>query len=225
MSRLGTWWRQLQGNLLFSYFRLVSRTASFQLEGQENREVAKTSGRPLIWAVWHGQAMAFMAYGDNFEDRPSFGAVMVGDERGDVLGTLGSRLEATPYSIDMQGNPVAAGRMVLNVIQAMKRGQQILIAPDGPDGPAFVPKPGVAFLARKAAAAVLPVGVWTGQALQLRRWDRYLVPFPFARFHVVFGPPILAEPKMNADTLLARVARELDVVRTRAQSLAKKKEE
>ena len=131
--------------------------------------------------------MPFVAFGDRYLPNEAFAAIRVGDERGDVLGAYAERLGSRTYRVNMEGNPFAAGRAVLQVIREMKAGKQSLIAPDGPDGPAFVPKRGVTFLARKAEAAVLPVGVWTRQAYALNRWDNYLVPFPFARIHVVLG--------------------------------------
>jgi lysophospholipid acyltransferase (LPLAT)-like uncharacterized protein len=221
MNRLNLWWSHFQGNALFSYYRLLSLTVRWRLEGTEHIEEARASGRPVLWSLWHGQAMQFMLYAYSFEDPRDFVAVVVGDARFDILSTLGARLHAGgAYAVDMQGNPVAAGRAVLRVIQAMKGGKQSVIAPDGPDGPPFVPKEGVGFLARKAAAAILPVGFWTRHGFYLNRWDRYLVPLPFARLHAVFGRPILVEAEMDSAALLAKVAEALHQVRTRAQVLA-----
>jgi lysophospholipid acyltransferase (LPLAT)-like uncharacterized protein len=221
MKGTNRWWRYFQGNALFVYFRLITRTARWNMEGRENIAAARASGRPLLWTFWHGQAMPFVQYADRFEDNKSFIAILVGDDRWDVLSTLSARLQADrSYAVDMGGNPVAAGRAVLNAIKAMRLGKQLVLAPDGPDGPPYVAKEGVGYLARKAAAAVLPVGAWTRQAFQMRRWDRYLVPLPFARVHLSFGRPILADPKMDGNSLLATISEALHVARSRAQVMA-----
>lgn len=220
MSNLGNRWRQLHGTLLYAYSQLVRRTARFRVEGWEQLEAAEASGRPVLWALWHGQVMGFISFGDRFLDNENFVAVMVGDERGDTLGMFARRLRGRVFRVDMQGNPFAAGRAVLRVIQEMKAGRQSVIAPDGPDGPAFAPKPGVAFLARKAEAAILPLGVWTRQAYQLSRWDRYLVPTPFARFHVKIGQPLLAGQQSEQEVLLAQIEEALHTARARAMVLA-----
>jgi lysophospholipid acyltransferase (LPLAT)-like uncharacterized protein len=206
---------------MFAYFRLVSRTSRWQFEGRENIQLAHESGRPLLWAFWHGQTMAFMHYADRFEDASTFSVIAVGDSRFDILSSFGRRVGAgATHAVDMQGNPMAGGRAVLRVIAAMKGGDQTVLAPDGPDGPPFVPKAGISFLARKAAAAVLPIGVWTRQAFQMRRWDRYLVAWPFARMVAVFGPPILAERRSDDQTLRDQIAEAMTKVRYRAQQLA-----
>jgi lysophospholipid acyltransferase (LPLAT)-like uncharacterized protein len=210
MTGLGTLWKRLQGNLLFLYIRLVALTSRLQIDGKENLNLARASGRPLFFCSWHGQQMLSLLYGINFEDVASYAALVVGDERYHVLNTMLTRLGVKSYSVDMQGNPVAAGRSVLRLIQAMRRGMNSGILPDGPDGPAFVPKPGLVLIARKAAATIMPMGAWTRHAYQLRRWDRYLVPFPFARIHVVFGKPLRVPPDEDKETLLARLTKAMN---------------
>lgn len=220
MSNLGNLWRQLQGTALYTYSRVVTRTARYRVEGWEQLEAAEASGRPILWSFWHAQVMAFVSFGDRFLENEDFVAIMVGDERGDTLGAFARRLRGRTFRVDMEGNPFAAGRAVLRVIQEMKAGHQSVIAPDGPDGPAFVPKPGVAFLARKAEAAIVPLGVWTRQAYQLPRWDHYLVPTPFAHFHVKIGQPLLAEQQMEQEALLDQISDVLHKARARAMVLA-----
>lgn len=205
---------------MFRYFRLVTRTARFQVEGWQNVEKARQSGRPRIWTSWHGTGMTFLNFGDRFLNANNFMAIVVGDERSNVLGELGSRLGGEPVAIDMGGNPVASGRSVLKLIKALKAGKETVLFPDGPDGPAFTPKPGIAYLARKAAAAIIPTAVWTKSGIHLRRWDRYLVAFPFARLHVAIGEPLYIDETMVEADVLARVAEANNAIRTRAQLLA-----
>lgn len=216
----GRVWRRLEGTALFSYSRLVAFTSRYRAEGWQNLHAAQATGRPLLWALWHGQVMPFVAFGDRYLPNEQFVAIRVGDERGDVLGAYADRLGSRTYRVDMEGNPFAAGRAVLRVIREMKGGKQSLIAPDGPDGPAFVPKRGITFLARKAEAAVLPVGVWTRQAYQLNRWDNYLVPLPFARIHVTLGEPLLVDRHADEAALERQISRALHRARARAQVLA-----
>ncbi|HSM55330.1 MAG TPA: hypothetical protein VK879_04175 [Candidatus Sulfomarinibacteraceae bacterium] len=164
--------------------------------------------------------MPFITFGQRYLDASDFVVITVGDERNDTLGTFARRLGGASVGVDMQGNPFAAGRAVLRVIKAMKSGRQSVLAPDGPDGPAFTPKAGVAFLAQKAEATILPVGAWTRQALQMRRWDRYLLPLPFARYHIVVGRPLTAQADGDQQQLLQQIADRLHEVRARAQVLA-----
>ncbi|MBK9050252.1 MAG: hypothetical protein IPL78_04795 [Chloroflexi bacterium] len=220
MSDFHTRWLRFQGYALFRYARLVTRTARFRVEGWANAEKARATGRPLIWTTWHGLGMTYLNFGDRFLDANNFMAIVVGDERSNVLAELGSRLGGQPVAIDMQGNPVASGRSVLKLIRALKAGRETVLFPDGPDGPAFVPKPGIAYLARKAAAVIMPIGVWTKWGVHLSRWDRYLVPFPGAELHVTIGEPLFIDETMKDEDVLARVTEANNAIRTRAQILA-----
>lgn len=220
MKSLAPAWRTLQGHGLYLYGRALSLSGRFHVEGWRHVQDAGKTGRPLLWALWHGQLMPFVSFGARFLDPSRFVAIRVGDERGDTLGVFSRQLGGSTVRVDMSGNPFAAGRAVLRVIQAMESGSQSVIAPDGPDGPPFVPKPGVAFLARKARAAILPVGAWTRHAFHLRRWDRYLLPVPFARTHVVIGAPLLVDRQDDQQLLLNQIAETLHRVRYRAQVLS-----
>ncbi len=220
MTDLGKQWRIFEGRALYAYHRLITRTSRWQFIGKVNLTQARASGRPILWSLWHGQAMPFIMYGDRFENASRFCLITVGDERGDSLATLGEQIGAKMYTVNMQGNPVAAGRAVLRVIQAMKRGNDSMIAPDGPDGPAYEPKGGVAMLAKKSGAAILPVGVWTRHAYQRRRWDSYLIPSPFARIHMAFGPPIVAKRDTPTDSLLKQITEALHAARNQARQAA-----
>jgi lysophospholipid acyltransferase (LPLAT)-like uncharacterized protein len=217
-KRLAQQWLHIEGLSLAHYHRLLAHTVRWRIEGQANVTQAYASGRPLLWAFWHGQISAFVTYAVRFIGGNRFCLVTLGgDDRGDILATFAAELGATPFGVDMQGNPMAAGRAVLRVIQAMKGGQQSFLAPDGPDGPPFVPKAGVAYLARKAEAAVIPVGGFTPFGYQLKRWDNYLVPYPLAPLHIVFGQPILVNARDEEQMIQAEIAQALTAVYTRAR--------
>ena len=219
-SGIGTRWRQFQGRALYAYHRFITRTARWHFIGKANLTQARTSDRPVLWALWHGQVMTFIMYADRFEDPSRFSIITVGDERGDSLISLGEQTGAKMYAVDMQGNPVAAGRAVLRVIQAMNKGYDTMLAPDGPDGPAFVPKRGVAVLAKKSAAAIVPFGAWTSQAYRRKRWDDYLIPSPFAQVNVAFGRPIFAKKDTPTESLLAHITDSLTLAMNQARSAA-----
>ncbi|WP_420631098.1 lysophospholipid acyltransferase family protein [Candidatus Leptofilum sp.] len=207
-----------QGNALALYHRLLARTVRWQIEGRANISKAQASGRPLLWLFWHEQLSAFVTYTVRFVGGDKFTIVTLGgDPRGNILGNFAASLGATPYGVDMQGNPMEAGRKVLRIIQAMKDGKDSFLAPDGPDGPAFEPKAGASFLARKAEAAVIPVGGFTKAGYALRRWDRYLVPLPFAKLRIVFGDPIFVNKRDKDEAVTEKIVGALTAVYRQAR--------
>ena len=218
MSTLSEQSLQFQGNALAVYHRLLARTVRWQLEGQANISKARSSGRPILWLFWHEQLSVFVTYVVRFIGGKHFTIVTLGgDPRGDILSVFAATLGATPYGVDMQGNPMESGRKVLRIIEALKGGKNSFLAPDGPDGPAFAPKPGASFLARKAEAAVIPVGGFTQAGYALRRWDNYLVPFPFARLRLVFGEPIFVNKREKDDAVTEKIVGALTAVYQKAR--------
>jgi len=204
--------------MLALYHRILARTVRWQIEGQANISKAMVSKRPLLWLFWHEQLSLFVTYLVRFVGGEKFTIVTLGgDPRGDVLSTFAATLGATPYGVAMQGNPMAAGRSVLRIIEAMKGGKHSFLAPDGPDGPAFTPKAGASFLARKAEAAVIPVGGFTKAGYALRRWDNYLVPLPFARLHMVFGEPIFINRRDKDEAVTEKIVGALTAVYDQAR--------
>lgn len=219
MSTLSDRLLALQGTALGLYHRLLARTVHWQIEGRANVTKASASGRPLLWLFWHEQLSVFVTYAVRFVGGKKFAIVTLGgDPRGDILSSFAASLGASPYGVDMQGNPMEAGRKVLRIIEAMKGGKDSFLAPDGPDGPAFTPKAGASFLARKAEAAVIPVGGFTNAGFALRRWDSYLVPFPFARLRLVFGEPIFVKRRDKDDEVTEKIVGALTTVYRQART-------
>ena len=219
-EKMALHWRRFQGWAMSNYMFLVTRTARWYIEGHERVQEARDSRRPILWTAWHGQMMGLMAYGLRYATHVDSGAVVVGDERHDVLGAMNRNYGVKNFFVDMEGNPMAAGRVVLQVIREMKQGREIVIAPDGPDGPAYLQKEGTNFLARKARAAIIPCGIWTRAAYHLNRWDHYMIPYPFARFYMSVGELIMVERKADEATLKQTITQRLHETRARAQVMA-----
>lgn len=220
MSNWGKRWRQFEGDAIYWYQKIVGKTVRWQIEGRPNLTLAQASKRPFLWSMWHGLSLPFIMYGYRFMDPRDFCVVVVGDERSDVLQRLAERIKARTQAVDMQGNPMAAGRAVLRVIKAMQSGKQSFMAPDGPDGPPFIAKPGVTFLARKTEGVIMPVGTWAWPVVRLPRWDQYLIPLPFAKVYITFGEPIFAKKDDDETNLKKKISQALTAVRQKAQQMA-----
>jgi lysophospholipid acyltransferase (LPLAT)-like uncharacterized protein len=60
---------------------------------------------------------------------------------------------------------------------------------DGPRGPRHTVKDGAVFLAFHTSASLVPVRLFMKKAKVFRSWDRFQLPLPFSRVHIVFGSP------------------------------------
>jgi lysophospholipid acyltransferase (LPLAT)-like uncharacterized protein len=116
----------------------------------------------------------------------------------------------------MQDTSMAAARNLRRVIQQLAPGKFSYIAPDGPDGPARVAKPGVVFMARQAKALIVPVGNASRLAMHIPRWDQYWLPLPFDRIYTAFGPPIEVTRGLRREEAVAQLSEAMNRADARA---------
>jgi hypothetical protein len=64
-------------------------------------------------------------------------------------------------------------------------------------------------LAATTGAPIVPLGVAARPAQRLRSWDRFMVPAPFARCAVVFGPAVRVGRDDDREAVRAVVERAL----------------
>jgi hypothetical protein len=106
------------------------------------------------------------------------------------------------------------------VLRSLRTGQTFAFTPDGPKGPRHKAQPGVVYLASKAPALVIPIGVAASRCWHLPTWDRYLIPKPFARIHIHLGEPVQVSPNLSreeTETWRARIEAELNRANQDAQ--------
>jgi lysophospholipid acyltransferase (LPLAT)-like uncharacterized protein len=81
-------------------------------------------------------------------------------------------------------------RATLQLAKKVAEGGVLAFTPDGPRGPTHEVQPGTVFLAQRSGRPVLPLGISARPRLLLSSWDRYMIPYPFARVSFVVGDPI-----------------------------------
>lgn len=170
--------------LAYAYVTFVGWTTRLTRRGLEHPRAVHASGRRFIYAFWHQRQVFF-----TWTHRDADAAVMVSRSKdGELIAETMrlSRIGAVRGSSSRGG--VAAAR---EMIEAMKRGLDIGITPDGPKGPAREVKDGVIFLARALNAPIIPITNALSNKLELKKaWDRFQVPLPFGRAVVAYGAPI-----------------------------------
>jgi hypothetical protein len=84
----------------------------------------------------------------------------------------------------------------------VKEGVSPVITPDGPKGPRFEFKPGAILLAQMSGRAILPMAYAASRA-KLVYWDKFVIPWPFARIVIAIGEPHYLPRTLNAAALAA----------------------
>jgi lysophospholipid acyltransferase (LPLAT)-like uncharacterized protein len=83
------------------------------------------------------------------------------------------------------------------------------ITPDGPRGPPWKFKPGAILLAQLSQRPILPMAYAASRAWKVK-WDRFVIPTPFARVAIVIGEPVYVAKGLDAAGL-ARLQNEMEL--------------
>lgn len=205
---------------------IYQSTLDIIVEGDDHLRLLRASGRNHIFAVWHTFVDAaifalhhrdILIYSDHprtaeYESSMTHYSREVGLK---VLRSFGFEVLDASLGKQSQG--------VINFIKAIREGAPAMVAPDGPHGPIYEAKPGVIYMARKAEAAVTPIGFGFSRRVVGPNWDDFALPLPFSRVAMTVGEPILPAEDSSEDSL-ARQSKlledRLDALCFRANDLA-----
>jgi len=214
-------YHRFQGWGLFIYARLIERTAHYRVRGQANVTQARATGRPIIWTAWHGMNMMLVPCLLRYIVPDQTTLIVPDDYRGEALATWARLVGGHAVPISMEVDSLVSSRRLVALIRAVRGGMDCYIAPDGPDGPTHVPKPGIAFIARKSLASLLPMGAFASPRYIIPRWDRYSIPLPFARIAVVVGEPISVAPQADLSAVCEKLVAVLNRAEAEAEALCR----
>jgi hypothetical protein len=94
-----------------------------------------------------------------------------------------------------------------------------VITPDGPRGPRFKFKPGAILLAQMSGRPMLPLAYAASRAW-LFKWDRFVIPVPFARIAIAIGAPRYV-PRVVDAAKLQQLQLDMEIELKRLYALAR----
>lgn len=201
---------RLAGRLLAAYAEILWKTCWIDIEGWNLVAGILESESPFIITAWHGQThLLFPAFKERL-DLSRMVVVVVDDHRQAVLSSFAHVFGTHTFPMIRSDTTLAGARRMVALLQAMQGGKFAYISPDGPDGPPRVAKEGIAFLAGRLNAWLIPIGACGRACFHLRRWDRYSLPLPFSRIRVVFGEPFQASRELDRRQLLKELSQRMD---------------
>jgi len=174
----------------------------------------------VIYVVWHGRILLVPWL--NARLRKTHGArspVVLTSRSRD--GELMARYVRCFGVAVVRGSSSGGGNVGLRrLVTAVRRGTDVAIVPDGPRGPREQVHAGVVMLAALTGAPVIPLAIGARPSRRLQSWDRFLVPWPFARCALVFGAPVHVERTADRERAGKELERALAEVTARADALA-----
>jgi lysophospholipid acyltransferase (LPLAT)-like uncharacterized protein len=193
--KLDSWPARALIVLSFGLYRVWARTLRLQVE-DPNGVVALVRDRPVIFAIWHNRLLMLPRVFDPcFPTRQSYGLISASGD-GDLIASF---IERSGYGT-IRGSSSRKGVIALRqLVDTLAADGNVLVTPDGPRGPVYQVSQGIIFLSQKSGAPVVPIHMEYSRCWRLKSWDRFVVPWPFAKLRAIFGAPITVPPIENPE--------------------------
>ncbi len=175
--------------LLYVGFRLFSFT--WRCRYVDPHGFLNQPARSVIYCSWHNRLALSMTIWERVRRKagpPSkLAALISASHDGGLLAKALSyfQVEAVRGSSSRRG-----AQALLELTSYTDQGYSVAITPDGPRGPRYVVRDGIIALAQLTGSPIIPVSVHIRGKLVLKSWDRFQVPWPFARCEIRIGMPL-----------------------------------
>jgi lysophospholipid acyltransferase (LPLAT)-like uncharacterized protein len=174
---------------VYYFIRVYSMTLRLKVENENLWQARRKQGTTVLLCAWHQQFFSAIVHFKNYA-RFNPGLMISQSRDGDLISGVANRCGwHTPRGSSTRGGKKAMGAMI-DHLKTHGFGAHIL---DGPTGPIGRVKAGVIKMALEADAVVVPFYTSAEKAWFFNSWDRFMLPKPFSRVLITFGPEIQLE--------------------------------
>jgi len=156
------------GYLLMRFYWLTSKK-NFHITGEITQEQS-------IVICWHGELLMSPQAYRHYHKKQLASGIISRHFDGEMIARILMYFSIAP----LRGSSSRGAKQVLlEAFRALKKGDDLLVTPDGPRGPRHSISDGAIALAHKAKAPVLTVNYIPKAYWQLGSWDKFVIPKPF----------------------------------------------
>lgn len=169
--------------VLTLFYRLWCATLRVNEVGREAADALWKKNTPMVVPIWHDELFTLIHVRKNLKLVTVVSQSRDGEHLARLLESLHIKTARGSSSRGGIGALLKAARLMRD------EGRSCVITVDGPKGPRHVAKQGAIILAHRARALLVPVRLFPERAIVFRSWDRFQLPVPFSKVHIVFGEP------------------------------------
>ncbi|KIM02941.1 MAG: hypothetical protein KN64_13485 [Sulfurovum sp. AS07-7] len=160
--------------LIYALMRIIWLTAKKEFRPKTLPKIDKQ----YIFACWHGELLISPQYYRKLFPNHTAGAIASNHKDGRIVSETIKYLNIYP----IEGSTSKGGvKALISSLGALKRGEDVLITPDGPRGPRFTINDGIVALAQKSNLEVFAINFQAQNYWQLKSWDKFIIPKPFSK--------------------------------------------
>lgn len=180
-------------HLFFQYFDLVRKTSAITIDHRSDY-----SG-PCVYINWH-QHLPYVLYHHGGYDQTRCHLLM---SQAPYMTPVGKFIELCGINVVRGGsgedNSAALGELKSQLLA----GDSIVLAVDGPAGPAYKVKRGCIDLAKATGRPIVHVSYTCVKGKEDEsRWDRWITPRPYDTMHITYEKPYYVGDKSVEETAL-----------------------
>ena len=193
-----------------SLLRFFYNTNKWEFKDRYHFKDAVSSGRPIIIASWHNTLLTvFMGLSKN----NYYGLAGNHHPDAEIISRIGAKLG---WKV-VRGSSTDGGKKAYNEILEILRSKDAVfaISPDGPQGPAKLPKPGAIRAAQRTGAIIVPVAGQSSKRWGFTNWDTFYLAKPFGAITLMFGKPLSFSEESSFEDCSNALKKSLDQLEER----------
>ena len=177
--------------------RLIYLTLRWDMSGREHLRPFWDEGRPVIIAFWHGRLLLC----PKGWEKKGKSYVLIGANRNGELITriIRSWGIGAVRGGSREGGEQAREEMARIHQQAGGKWVTLAFTPDGPHGPRYVSKAGMAKVSRDLDMPIIWLSTGANPSWRVNIWDLFMVPAPFGKAKLTWAPPIDPRDYLHLD--------------------------
>lgn len=135
----------------------------------------------FVCACWHSELLISSQAYRKVHPRHKANAMVSQHLDGEVVAQTIKFMGIKP----LKGSSSKGGvKVLLQALDALKNGEEVLITPDGPRGPRHTINDGIISLATKLKLPIFTMNFKASNYWQLRSWDKFVIPKPFSKVDI-----------------------------------------
>lgn len=167
--------------------RLILMTCNIEVRGLETFKKTISCQKSILM-LWHNRLSIVSEILFKLDPHTVFAAFISKSRDGDPLAVLANSYKTGKAIRVPHDRKHQALKTVIDTLK--NKNEVIIMTPDGPRGPRYEVKPGIAMAAIETEATVIPFTWVSSKFWQLKSWDRLIFPKPFSTLIVTFGDPL-----------------------------------
>ena len=181
-------------------------------------EIGNPNLTPCIYAMWH--CHQFCVHG--MPNREKLNVLISRSRDGEIIARIVEKwgFKTIRGSKGKEGAVEAA----MNMISALKSGEDVAMMVDGPRGPARIVKDGVIKIAKMSGAPIVPVYWYSNNITfaEFPSWDRLRMPIANTNLINLYGKPIFVSEDADEEFCRLNLQKSLELLEKTAPAVFKK---